>query len=280
VAESSLAAAARAYYGGRDVASAVREALRSAHGERDRFTPAELAGLDQLHTWGPAGTQRLAQVAGVRAEDRVLDLGGGLGGAARQLAAATGCRVTLVDLTPELCGAAELLNRLTGLDDRVDVLCGDVLDPPVDRGAFDVAWMQHVTMHIPDTGRLMASVRLALAPAGRLALWEVTAGPGGPPHLPAPWGDRPEGQHLASADDLCAAAEAVGLRRVVWQDLSADLVVRMRAAAAAGLRPPGPGFEVFLPDWADRQDNHLRNLAEDRVRLVLGVFALPSDDAA
>ena len=280
MAESPLATAARAYYGGRDVASAVLEALRSTYGERARFTPAELAGLDQLHTWGPAGTARLAEMAGVRAEDRVLDLGGGLGGAARQLAAATGCHVTLVDLTPELCRAAELLNRLTGLDDQVDVLCGDVLDPPVDRRAFDVAWLQHVTMHIPNKGGLMAAVRRTLAPAGRLALWEVTAGPGGSPHLPAPWGDRPEGQHLASADDLRAAAEAVGLRRVVWQDLSADMVARMRAAAAMGLRPPGPGFEVFLSDWADRQDNHLRNLAEDRIRLVLGVFGLPSDDPA
>lgn len=269
---AALTAAARAHYGRSDVAAAVREALRGAYGERERFTPAELAGLDQLHTWGPGATTRLAEAAGVRAGDRVLDLAGGLGGAARQLAAA-GSLVTVVDITPELCSAAEMLNDLTRLADRVGVRCGDMLDPPVEPAGFDVVWMQHAAMHVADLDRLLAAVRRALAPGGRFALWEVTAGRGGTPHLPAPWGDRPDAHRLPSADALREAGQSAGLRTLVWEDLSADLLARMRAAAAMGRRPPGPGFEVLLPDWPDRQANHLRNLAEERIRLVLGVLA-------
>lgn len=263
------------HFGRPGLAGSIRAALREVHGERERFAPAELAGMDQLHTWGAAGTARLAEVAGIGPNDRVLDLGGGLGGAARQLAAERGCQVTVVDLSPWLCEAAELLNRLTGLEARVAVLRGDVLAPPVPAGAFEVVWLQHVAMHVADKGRLFGAARRALAPGGRLALWEVTAGPAGPPHLPAPWGDGPG--YLAPAGELRAAALAAGFREAAWRDMSQELAARMRAARAIGGARPEPGPELVVPDMAARQENHLRSLTEGRAGLVLAVLGLPAE---
>jgi hypothetical protein len=48
-----------------------------------------------------------------------------LGGPARLVAAARGCRVVCVDLSPDYCAGARLLNRLTGLEDRVSPLARD-----------------------------------------------------------------------------------------------------------------------------------------------------------
>ncbi|HSR22007.1 MAG TPA: class I SAM-dependent methyltransferase [Candidatus Eisenbacteria bacterium] len=263
------------HYGRAGLAGSILAALRDVHGERERFAPTELAGIDQLHTWGAAGTARLAELAGIGANDRVLDLGGGLGGAARQLAAERGCHVTVVDLSPWLCEAAELLNRLTGLEARVAIRRGDVLAPPVPAGAYDVVWLQHVAMHVADRGRLFGAARRALVPGGRLALWEVTAGPAGPPHLPAPWGDSPGS--LTSAGELRAAALAAGFQEVAWRDMTQELAARMRAVRAMGGARSEPGPELVVADMAARQENHLRSLIEGRAGLVLAVLCLAAE---
>jgi hypothetical protein len=54
----------------------------------------------------------------------------GLAGPARMLAATPGCHVECIDLSPDYCVAAALLNRLTGLEDRVAVKIGSALDIP------------------------------------------------------------------------------------------------------------------------------------------------------
>jgi SAM-dependent methyltransferase len=261
-----------AHYGRPDLAASIRDALRAAHGERERYEPAELAGFDQLHTLGAAATERLAQVAEVRSGERVLDVGGGLGGAARQLAASLDCHVTLVDVTAQLCEAAELLNRLTGLSDRVAVRLADVLALDVPRASFDVAWLQHVTMHVADKARLFEVLRAALAPGGRMALWEIAAGPAGPPHLPVPWADTAEQSLLVPSDELRRTAAGAGLRELVWEDVSRE-AVRQMAAGGGGAGRTGPGPGLVIDRMPARQVNHFRNLDEGRTALIMAVLA-------
>ena len=53
----------------------------------------DLAALDEFHLREPAATRELIEILDVGAASHVLDVGSGLGGPARRLAKATGCRV-------------------------------------------------------------------------------------------------------------------------------------------------------------------------------------------
>src|SRR3954466_1438807 len=73
-------------------------------------TAEHLAQFDELHMGGRFATARVVEALAVGPEARVLDVGSGLGGPARTLAARTGARVTGVDLTPQHVAAATELS--------------------------------------------------------------------------------------------------------------------------------------------------------------------------
>src|SRR5262249_19022400 len=114
------------------------------------LTIGDLAGTDQFHSGGLEATQLLMQRAGIKADDRVLDIGGAFGGPARVLAHDIGCHVTVVDLIEAYCRVGEKLTERTGLADRVTFQPGSALDLPFEAGSFDVVWTQHSSMNIAD----------------------------------------------------------------------------------------------------------------------------------
>ena len=140
-----------AHYSARDIEARILAAIRAAGlNPEQRLSPEELGALDHFHTGGLRASRELLELAQIRAEHRVLDIGAGLAGPARLLASALGCRVDCLELSPDYCAGAVLLNRLTGLDDRIEVHKGSALDLPFPDDSFDVVWMQNVGMNIAD----------------------------------------------------------------------------------------------------------------------------------
>src|SRR5260221_12498051 len=80
-----------------------------------------------------------------------------------------------------------MLAERTRLADKVTYRQGDALDLPFADASFDVVWSQNAAMNIADRDRLYDEMRRVLAPAGRLALQEIPAGPGGEPYSPERW---------------------------------------------------------------------------------------------
>src|SRR5260370_30013244 len=111
------------------------KATLTAFGREDqRLTPQQLSSLDQFHTRGVAATDELAKLVGIARDMSVLDLGSGVGGPARYLAATYGCRVTGVDLSEPFVDAARYLTERTGQNGQESFQAASALDLPLDDG--------------------------------------------------------------------------------------------------------------------------------------------------
>jgi ubiquinone/menaquinone biosynthesis C-methylase UbiE len=116
----------------------------------------------------PAG--HLVRLAGVRAGDRVLDVGCGTGVVA-VTAARLGARVSGLDLTPELLDQARRSAPLAGVE--VDWHEGDAEKLPFPDASFDVVLSQFGHMFAPRPDVVLAEMLRVLKPGGRLgfATW-------------------------------------------------------------------------------------------------------------
>ena len=206
-----------------ELLATVLQALHGAGLDIDHLDVDELAATDQFHGGGLPMTIRLAERAGLDQPSsggstrRVLDVGGGLGGPARTLAARYGCVVTAIDLTPSYIEVAAELTRRVGLSDRVTHLVGDALELPFDDGSFDIVWTQNSGMNIADKRSLYAGFRRVLRPGGVLCFQEPMAGKLQPLHFPVMWAEDASMSHLAQPDEVRDILEALGFEVRSWE---------------------------------------------------------------
>ena len=262
------------HYTSEDLGQAILTALKAAGKDLDELTPDDLAPVDEFHGGQRPATVRLAELVGFAGTERVLDVGSGLGGPSRYLAWHYGCQVSGVDLTAEFVRVADMLTRLTGLVGRVDYRQGNALDLPFESASFDVVWSQNAAMNIADRDRLYREMHRVLKPGGKLALQEVAAGPGGPPHYPVQWAREPSISFLYSQEATRARLEAAGFRVAAWHDTTEPALqsATMRARNA-DRRPPALGTHLLLgADWQAMFRNSGRNLEERRTELFNAVL--------
>ena len=74
------------YSGSGSIVEAIATALRAAGREPETVSTGDLAAVDEFHIRGREATLEIAEALGVGAADVVVDIGCGLGGAARRLA--------------------------------------------------------------------------------------------------------------------------------------------------------------------------------------------------
>ncbi|MBJ6802205.1 methyltransferase domain-containing protein [Geomonas propionica] len=272
---AGAAAAVAGHYRSPDLESRVLAALVAAGMDPDRLRPEELAAIDEFHVRGAAATRELAAVLEPRPGLRVLDVGCGVGGASRYLVRHFDCRVTGIDQSPDYCAVATMLAARLGMGDRVSYLQADALALPFEDGAFDLVWTQHVSMNIEDKRRFYHEIRRVLAPGGRLACYEVLSGPGGDVHFPVPWARYPSASFLVSRQEFSQLISQAGFETVVSQDVTEEGLAwfRGRQRKSSGA-PPNPfGLQLLLgEDFPRMAGNQLRNLEEQRISLVQGVF--------
>jgi len=261
-----------AHYAARGIEARILAAIRAAGlNPEQRLSPEELGPLDHFHTGGLRASLDLQELAQIRAEDRVLDIGAGLAGAARLLASTFGCHVDCLEPSPDYCAGAILLNRLTGLEDRIEVHEGTALDLPFADDTFDVVWMQNVGMNIADKRTLYAEVHRVLKPGGRFAFQEMAAGSEAASCFPLPWASDPADNFLVSAEEMRSVLGESGFVAEVFEDTS-DAHLSTTAANATPAAPGQLGLAVFVDNLAQKAGNARRSLEEGQVRLVRGVF--------
>jgi ubiquinone/menaquinone biosynthesis C-methylase UbiE len=260
------------HYSGRgDLAKAIAEGLRAAGKDPANLTAADLATVDEFHIRGRKATLEIGSRMKLAPDSHVLDIGSGLGGAARTISETHGCRVTGVDLTPAFCEAAAELSGWVGLADRVAFRQGDATDLPFAEGEFDAAMTIHAAMNIPAKDRLYREARRVVKSGGVFIVYDVLQGEGGDVLFPVPWAREASISHLASHDEMTAFLEGAGFTILDAEDSTEEshrwfeaMVERM---ARSG--PPPVGFQLFLgSDFPEMVRNQIRNLAERRIRTV------------
>lgn len=278
MAHDELNQAISSHYGWSGLMESIEAEIRQHGIDPQQVTVGQLAPVDNYHWYRLAGTLTLAQLAAINSAERVLDVGGGIGGPARQLAHRVGCHVTVLDLTPEYCAVGEILTRWTQLTDKVSFVCGNALAMPFPDGSFDVVWTQHAAMNIPDKAGLYGEVARVLHPGGRFALFDVLAGINQPIHFPVPWASNQSFSFLLTPEETRACITQAGFREVSWmmgQDLEAQLE-RQEASEASGEDVSADGG--LNPGLLNGHDgprmgaNVQRNMKEGRIIWAMGLF--------
>jgi ubiquinone/menaquinone biosynthesis C-methylase UbiE len=250
----------------------ILDALIRAGKDTQHLTIDDLAPVDEFHSRRRRATEELAQMLAPRASDHVIDIGSGIGGPSRYLAATYGCRVSGVDLTPAFVSTATALTERVGLADRVDFRQGSALDLPFPDASFDLAWSQNVAMNIQDRPRYYAEMFRVLKPGGRLAVQDVAQGPGGDVIVPVMWASRPELSFLHTPENTQSMLEAAGFEVLQWVDASdaalAEAAAEREQVRAAG-GPPLLGIHVIVgPSAREKMRNGQRNQEERRTLLI------------
>jgi SAM-dependent methyltransferase len=200
----------------------------------------------------------------------VLDLGCGLGGPARYLAATFGCKVTGVDLSPAFIDAATYLTAHCGLSDRVTFEVADGLHLPFDNALFDAVFLQHVAMNIEDRTALYAALHRILSPGGRLVIYDIVLRDGDVVY-PVPWARDASTSFLLTESQTRTALETAGYKAALWRDdtqVAIDWFQTVMGAQPQSVLNLGL---VMGPDFPVMAANLGRNLRENRLGVLFAV---------
>lgn len=222
---------------------AIQQALLAAGKNLAALTPDDLGGIDEMHIGGRPATAHLLTYLQFRPHHHILDVGAGLGGAARLLASRTKARVSAIDLTPEYCSTAKTLTDLTGLGEHILYYDGSALSLPFEDLTFDGAYTIHTAMNIEDKARLYAEIHRVLQPGAYFGIYDVMAGPNTAPlTFPLPWASAAESSFLASPDEMRALLTDAAFNVITEDDLRGHALLVLKKMLDAAPGPLGPAI--------------------------------------
>lgn len=257
-----------AHYSKGQLFETILAAARQAAADPMRLRQADLAPVDEFHIGGLVATERFIPQLGLQKEQRVLDVGSGIGGTARYVAAKYGCRVAGVDLTPEFCQVARDLAKEVGLSEQVEFHVGTALAMPFGDASFDAAFTLHVAMNIEDKGALYREIARVLKPGSCFAVYDVLAGPelGAEFLFPVPWSTQAETSFLVSIEAMRAMLTAAGFDIELVsdrRDFALEFFEALHEKASQGL--PQLGMHLLMgEDFASKVGNMVENIRQHR----------------
>lgn len=114
----------------------------------------------------------LALKMGLRPEHKVLDVGCGIGGPLRNIAAFSGASITGLNNNEFQVSRGEEINRKTGHHDRCNFIKADFMNIPVADATYDGVYEIEATCHAPDATACYKEIFRTLKPGGVFASYE------------------------------------------------------------------------------------------------------------
>jgi MPBQ/MSBQ methyltransferase len=252
----------------------ITDTLERAGVDPEAPNPLDLAPVDEFHMGGRAATAHVAELMNLAPDARVLDVGSGLGGPARFLAAECGCFVSGIDITPEFVSVARMLSERTGLATRVEFRLGSALDLPWPDATFDGALTFHAAMNISDRPRLYSEVARVVRFGSIFAIYDVMKGPEEGMVFPVPWAETADTSFLVTPLEMETLLGDAGFDIIRREDRS-ELALRhhrMRIAElSAADGPPALGIHLLTGDTAALKSSNMIAMLEAN-QITLGII--------
>ena len=215
----------------------------------DTITVDDLAPVDEFHIGGRRASEELLDQLAFSAQMHVLDVGCGLGGAARFVASRYGSQVTGIDLTAEYIETGNALCKWVGLGQRISLHQGSALSMPFAERSFDGAYMLHVGMNIEDKEKLASEVAHVLRPRSSFGIYDVMRTGPGDLAYPVPWATTPDLSAVVEPERYKKALQEAGFTVVAERnrrDFALAFFADLRAKTAAAGGPPPIGLHVLM----------------------------------
>ncbi len=266
---SSIETDVMTHYGSSDLAGKLFAGLSAAGLDRAALDISELALIDELHVGGRGATMHVAAKLRPNAGDLILDVGSGLGGAARYIAKTFGCMVTGIDITKEFVELAETLAALTGLTPSVNFERTTVLAMPFDSGSFDAAMSLHTAMNIESKALMYEEVARVLKAGAIFINYDIMLNNVSRNiDYPLPWAGSPNTSFVASADETCSYLEAAGFEVMEVEDrkkFAMDFFEKQASVYAASANVAPLGVHLVLGKDAASKLHNLFNAFQQHI---------------
>jgi ubiquinone/menaquinone biosynthesis C-methylase UbiE len=240
----------------------------------------DLAPVDEFHIGGSLATRSFLDQVAIAADDHVLDIGCGLGGASRLAAQTYGCRVTGIDLTATYVETGKVLCSWVGLENRVNLIQGNALAMDFSANSFNKAFMLHVGMNIADKESLAEEVWRILKPGGVLGIYDVMRFSNEKLTFPVPWATEAESSSVATPDEYKHALSRAGFMESEernCRDFAIAFFEKLRFDADAAQTPPSLGLHILMGENASMKvQNMIENISQGIVAPVELIAKKPS----
>jgi len=267
------------HYSHGELLRAVRGGVHRLGKSPDTVSVEDLGPVDEFHIGGRVATETFLGQLDITADDHVLDVGCGLGGASRFAAQKYGCRVTGLNLTDEYVKTGEVMCKWVGLENLITLERGDATATPYPDGTFDKSYMMHVGMNIENKQSLAMELHRILRPGGRLGIYDVMRVGNGSLRFPVPWATNPEESAVSSPDAYRDSLEAAGFRVIAEHDRSAFALgfFSQLQARADGAGSPPLGLHILMGDSAlEKVENMIENVSQHRIAPVEIIVERPA----
>ncbi|KAL9120921.1 MAG: hypothetical protein Q9187_002528 [Circinaria calcarea] len=127
----------------------------------------------------------LASMLNLQPGMKVLDVGCGVGGPAREIATFTDCHVVGLNNNAYQIERARKHTHDAGLESQVEFVKGDFMEIPFPSNSFDAIYAIEATLHAPSLSAVYAEIHRVLKPGGVFAVYEWVLTPSYSPLNPA-----------------------------------------------------------------------------------------------
>jgi len=135
----------------------------------------DLTKFDQLHYHGTDAIDIFIEKLEINEKTKILDVGSGMGGPARYIANKTGAEITAIELQSDQNNLAKDLTKKCGLSNKINHICGDILDYDFNNQTFDVVVSWLTLYHIANHEILLKKLFDLLNPNGFFYTEDITS---------------------------------------------------------------------------------------------------------